>query len=114
MSTPLGLERDEVVGRHRPSEEVALPGADLEGAHDAQLVRRLDPFGDDRGAPAAGRGPAARRRPTSSDSLDGAALDERQVDLHDVELELAQEAQAGVARPRRRPPRGGSRPLGRR
>ena len=79
----------------RPTQQVALAGGDPELADDRQLLAGLDALGDDRGAPARGellQGPqdAVRR------VVEDAALDQRQVDLDDVEVDLAEEPQAGV------------------
>ena len=97
----LRLERLEVerLGRRavgRAAEQVALPGADPERADDVELGRRLDALGDDQRAPAVGQ---VAQRPDDLERgvVDGAALDERQVDLDDVEPELAEQPQPGVA-----------------
>ena len=87
------------VGRRptrRPAQQVALPGADAERADDLELGRRLDALGHDERAPAVGQ---VAQRPDDPRRLvaGGAALDERQVDLDDVEAQLAQQPQAGVA-----------------
>ena len=79
----------------RSPEQVALAGADPERADDVELVRGLDAFGDDQRAPPIGQ---VAQRPDDLERCvaDRAALDEREVDLDDVEPELAQEAQPGV------------------
>ena len=78
--------------------QVALPGADPERPDDLELGGRLDPLGDHEGAPPIGQ--VAQR----ADHLERlvvarSALDERQVDLHDVEAQLAEKPQPGIAGP---------------
>ena len=97
----LRLRRVEVerLGRRpvgRAAEQVALTGADPERADEVELGGRLDPLGDDQRAPAVGQ-VAQRADDLERGLVDGAALDERQVDLDDVELELAEQPQPGVA-----------------
>ena len=67
-----------------------------ERADDVELGRRLDALGDDQRAPPVGE---VAQRPDDLERrvVDGAALDQRQVDLDDVELELAEQPQPGVA-----------------
>ena len=79
-------------------EQVALAGPDAERADDLELRRRLDALGDDERAPAVGQ---VAQRPDDLERrvADGAALDQREVDLDDVEAELAEQPQAGVAGP---------------
>src|SRR5262245_44937392 len=82
----------------RPAEQVALAGADAERPDDLELVRGLDALGHDERAPAVGEvaeGPDDLERRI----MDRATLDQRQVDLDDVEAELAEKPQAGVAGP---------------
>src|SRR4029079_4235079 len=103
VDQPVGApaERIEVerLGRRavrRSPEQVALPRPDPERTDELELGRRLDPLGDDQRAPAVGE---VAQRPDDLERrlVDGAALDQRQVDLDDVELELAEEAKPGVA-----------------
>src|SRR3954449_11127696 len=81
----------------RPAEEIPLAGTDPELADDVELRRSLDAFGDNQGAPSV-REVAERPEDLERGFLVHAALDERHVDLDDVESDLAQQAEAGVAR----------------
>ena len=63
----------------------------------AQLAGGFEPFGDDRCAPALGEVAQRAQHGPRGVAL-GALLDERQVDLDDVEADLAQQPQAGIAR----------------
>ena len=80
----------------RAAEQVALARPDAERADEVELGGRLDALGDDERAPAVGQ-VAQRADDLERGLVDGAALDERQVDLDDVELELAEEPEPGVA-----------------
>ena len=80
----------------RTAQQIALAGADPERSDDVELLRRLDALGDDEGAPAVGE-VAQRLEDLERGLADGPALDEREVDLDDVEPELAQQPQPGVA-----------------
>ena len=98
-SAPAERVEVERLGRRavrRPAEQVALARPDPERADDVELGRRLDPLGDDQRAPAVGQ---VAQRPDDLERglADGAALDQRQVDLDDVEAELAEQPQPGVA-----------------
>ena len=79
-----------------PAQQVALAGRDLELAQHPQLLGRLDALGDRDRALAPGE---VQER--AQDRARGVALraflHEREVDLHDVEADLREEAQAGVA-----------------
>ena len=79
----------------RPAQQVALARPDPERADDVELGGRLDALGHDERAPAVGQ---VAQRPDDLEGrvAEGAALDQRQVDLDDVEPELAEQPQAGV------------------
>ena len=83
--------------RRGPSEQEALPGADAQRRHLGDLLGVLETLGDDERV---GLGREAHHR--ADDGIRGrarrAALDEAEVDLEDVEAQLGQQAQAGVAR----------------
>ena len=81
-----------------PAQQVALRGGDPQALEGDELLRRLHALGHDRRARPAGHlAQAAQDRQRRL--VEQAALDEREVDLDDVERDLAQEAQPGVARP---------------
>ena len=77
-------------------EQVALGGLEPELDHGQQLVRGLDALGHDRLPALAGELPE-RAEDGLGGVVGGPGLDQRQVDLDDVELELPEQAQAGVA-----------------
>ena len=82
----------------RAPEQIALTGHDVDAADRRQLVGRLDALGHDRRVPPSGQlleGTQDRERRVVQD----ATLDQREVDLDDVELDLAQEPEPGVAGP---------------
>ena len=81
-----------------PAQQVALAGVEAQLEHGLEQVRRLDALGDDRPAALAGDG-AERAQDRLGRLVVGAGPDQREVDLHDVEVDLAQQAQAGVAGP---------------
>ena len=80
----------------RPAQQVALAGRDPELADDGQLLAGLDALGDDGGAPPRGQ-LLERAQDAVGRVVQDPALDEGQVDLDDVEVDLGQESQSGVA-----------------
>ena len=93
----------------RTTEQVALAGADARASGRTQLLGRLDALGDDQRAPAVGE-VLERADDLLGRGPDRAALDEREVDLDDVEPELATAGAARHCRHRRRRRRCASRP----
>src|SRR4051795_11697443 len=77
----------------RSPEQEALAGGDPERAHDVELVRRLDALCHDERAPSICE-VAQRPDDFERSRVVGATLDEREVDLDDVEPQLTQQPKA--------------------
>src|SRR6186997_263011 len=79
----------------RTAEEVALPGTDAQAQHRFELLQRLDALGDGRASALTGHRPE-RLEDRLRWAVLGPRADQRQVDLHDVEVEVAEQAEAGI------------------